>query len=109
MKTIEDLKVGDTVWVVDTVNGRGNPVKEYRVAKVGTKLITIDSFGGTFRKENLRKADAYAHDLLILDITQYEKDREIELLRKRLLGLDWFGWKDVSAENISKIAAILGM
>jgi hypothetical protein len=67
-KTLDDLKVGDTVWWSD-VNRRG--ISDGVVDKVGRKLITVGRL--TFRKDTGRTNDEYGHQTLIPDLAAYRE------------------------------------
>ena len=104
MKTVENLIVGDTVWIGDA-NGRG-VIREGTIAKIGTKLITLAG-GNVYRKADLRRNDAYGHQWLILDKEAEQK----RLKRARLLvsiANACLGCK-ASFEDVAEAAKLLGV
>lgn len=104
MKTVADLKVGDTVWV-DDVNSRGRPPYSAIVTKIGPKLITVGKL--TYRKDTLRTNDAYGHGRLIFSL-------EDEAIRRKAvrysLQIERHGVpRDTPIETLEQVAALLGI
>ncbi len=72
MKTINDLKVGDTVWIM-YANDRTHTPRPETVTKIGSKLFTVDD--RVYRKNDLQSNDNYRHHSVILDLED-EKIRQ---------------------------------
>lgn len=104
MKTVNDLKVGDQVWI-GNVNGKGR-LDDGVVHKIGTKLIQVN--GSSFRKDSLRENDSYQHRWLILDLQQYEDERKTEKILSAIRRIG-YGKKNISLENAKKAAELLGL
>jgi len=104
MKTVEELKVGDTVWI-GNVNGKGR-LTEGTVNKIGTKLIQVD--GSSFRKESLRENDQYAHRWLILDLQQFEDEQKTEKILSAIRNMA-YGRKNISLDSAKQAAGLLGV
>lgn len=106
MKTVNDLKVGDTVWLIDTANGKGRPPEQSTVTKIGSKLIEVEGWRkDKYRKDTLRINDNYGHWLMVLDLDDYEQDKKLKALRQKLKNADW---SNVSYEDCLWIAKLIG-
>lgn len=107
MKTIADLKVGDTVWLIDTANGKGRPPDQTTVTKIGSKLIETAGWRkDKYRKDTLRINDAWGDWLMILDLDDWEQEKKTKALRQQLKNADW---SKVSLEDAQLIAKIVGI
>lgn len=109
MKTVSDLKVGDTVWYTD-VNFKG--LHETVVSKIGTKLITTKSGWRevTFRKDTLKSNDAYAHQTLIPDKAAYLEDQEKRrIIRQIATDIFYSDQNKFSLETLNNVASVLGI
>lgn len=105
MKTVADLKVGDTVWIAD-INARGRPPYEDVVTKIGTKLITVGRC--TYRKEgNLSRNDNYGHQWLILSLEDEQLRRKAAKYARQIErhGVS----SDTSIETLRQVASLLGI
>lgn len=67
MKTIKDLRVGDTAYWTD-VNRKG--IHTGTVTKVGRLLITAGGY--VFRMDTGRTNDGYSHQTLIADLEAFK-------------------------------------
>lgn len=109
MKTVHDLKVGDTIWYTD-VNRKG--LFEATVTKVGSKLITTE--GGlrdkTFRKDTLKANDEYQHQTLIPDKETYLEDQEkCKIISEIAIHIRQIDRTKVSLASLHNVASILGI
>lgn len=105
MKTIEQLKVFDIVWIKDEANGRHREPQAVTVSNIGSKLITLTN-GDTYRKDTLCKNDAYGFWKIILNLDDYK----ILGYKKELAGsivskMHYF--KDIPIEDLKAIAQLL--
>ena len=100
MKTIKDMKVGDTVWYTDA--NRRDKLFTTIVTKVGTKLVHTKL--GVFRIEDMRTNDDYQHQRFYLEEEAFERETE----RKKMMSqIRCAALTDVSYENLKKIVELL--
>lgn len=105
MKTIEQLKVGDTVWIKDEANGRHREPQAAIVAKIGSKLITLTN-GDTYRKDTLCKNDSYGFWKIILDLDDYKiLGYKKEIAGSIVAKMHYF--KNMPIEDLKVIAQLL--
>ena len=74
MKTIDDLKVHDSVHYYNNCDDKTDRIYAGVVVKVGSKIITIiGEFNNkiSFRKDTSRTNDNYGHQTLIPDIIEF--------------------------------------
>ena len=102
MKTVHDLKVGDTVWWTD-VNRKG--LQSGTVEKVGTKLIYVDRY--VFRKDSLKVNDCYRHQTLIPDLDSHKEQAEVSRIVGLIRNEITYGKNNLSLEDIKKVAELL--
>ncbi len=109
MKTVADLKVGDTVWIQRS-HSRG--YNETTVEKIGRTLIHT-CYRLSFKKDTLcGNGDDY-NSRLILDLEQHEEDlKQAEVKRKHVYAITdklRYGVRleAISLENIISAAKLL--
>ena len=109
MKTIDDLKVHDSVHYYNNCNDKTGRIYTGVVVKVGSKLITIiNELNDTisFRKDTYRTNDNYGHQTLISDIEEFNTRKIAETIRTAILR-QLERRTEVTNEQINKIAEIL--
>ena len=103
MKTLEDLKVGDTVWYTDINSRPHGLVTTTEVTKIGSKLIFTSRF--IFRKDSMRTNDGYAHETLWLELEAVER----EARRKKLERALWSYRGKASLEVLEQVVVLLNI
>lgn len=106
MKTLEDVKVGDTVWWHDVANGRGRLPTAAVVTKVGSKLIYIEQYTRNkgFRKESGQANDAYGHEYIIADLEAYQEELLKEKIARAIQQTHSSYWHSLPIEDLKEAA-----
>ena len=104
MKTLENLKVGDTAWFIRQSFSQSPSVTT--VLKIGTKLITTDD--GVFRKDTLKTDDGYRRLVLDLDHYNYVLNKG-ELVRTLRHEMEYYNPDKIALETLLEVAKLLGI
>lgn len=111
MNDLTGVKVGDELLLIERYNGPRREPKVVTVAKVGTKLIHIELYGGThtYRIDTGARNDNYGHTYL-LTREEYEEDQARAGLEKdlRSAGVDFrFGTQKFSTAKLRALLAVM--
>lgn len=109
MKTLEDVKVGDTVWWHDVANGKGRAPVPLIVTKVGPKLIYVEQYSRSkgFRKESGVANDTYGHEYIIADLEAYQEELLKEKIARAIQKTHSSYWHTLPMEDLIEAARLL--
>ena len=96
-----DIKKGQKVWILADFCG----LTETDVITVGRKYITVKAWKIRFDKDTFRQVNGSGSGVrLILDLEEYRRRCELQKLRQKLYGYDWYKLDD---ETLKKVYAIM--
>lgn len=109
MKTVKDLKVGDTVWYSHVNVDHGKTLRETKVIKIGTKIIYTTQLD--FYKDDLCQHGLYNHAKLILNPEQFYDDIKAKNLTRDIVDkLKYEGQTNrPSLDTLKKVCDLLGL
>ena len=110
-KTIEDLLVGDTVYILDINSRSDKNLQKVTVSKIGSKLIYVKLYSRdyAYRKDTLRANDDYGHQELILDLDYYYEDLETKKIMQKIRQGIHYNIRNISLESAKAAAILLGV
>ena len=113
MKTLADLKVGDTIWHTDCNFHRGTQLQTAVVEKIGTKIITCAGRRcQKFYKETFRGAEKEygGHYRMYLEEQPFLDERRIKKLESMILEkFRSYSGTNIPLTTLEQLIVILGL